>query len=58
MSILNHLHSRDLDTHLHTVWMSEIEGTAVFPLWNLSGQMLGYQQYRPTAFKEKKQSAK
>ena len=54
MKIIDHLKSRYLDTHIHTVWTNEDEIMAVFPLWNLSGQMVGYQQYRPTADKEKK----
>lgn len=53
MNILAHLKSRDCDTNLHVVWVSEQEGTAVFPLWNLSGVMVGYQQYRPFASKKK-----
>lgn len=53
MSMLEHLWSRDCDTDLHEVWVSDQEGTAVFPLWNLSGMMVGYQQYRPSATKKK-----
>jgi hypothetical protein len=45
--MLEHLKSRHLDYNLHTVWLSEQELIATFPLWNLSGQMVGYQQYRP-----------
>lgn len=53
MTVLQHLHSRRLDTSLHRVWVDENEGVATFPLWNLSGQMIGYQQYRPCANKQK-----
>jgi hypothetical protein len=53
MTVLQHLHSRYLDTNLHRVWVDEDEGVATFPLWNLSGQMVGYQQYRPSAGKQK-----
>ena len=53
MTLLQHLHSRKLDTDLHRVWLNENEGVAVFPIWNLSGQLVGYQQYRPSATKEK-----
>lgn len=53
MTMMSHLQSRDLDFTVHTVWVSEEESTATFPLWNLSGQMVGYQQYRPTATKKK-----
>lgn len=38
---------------LHRPFLDPVEGVAVFPLWNLSGQMVGYQQYRPSAGKDK-----
>lgn len=47
MALLEHLHSRYLDTNLHYVWLDENEGVATFPLWNLHGKLHGYQQYRP-----------
>lgn len=53
MSVLQHLHSRYFDTKLHTHWVDEEEGVATFPLWNLTGKLVGYQQYRPAG--EKKQ---
>ena len=37
----------------HTAWVDEDEGVASFPLWNLSGQMVGYQQYRPYGDKKR-----
>lgn len=46
-----HLKSRHVDLNLHRVWVDDAEGVAVFPLSNLSGVLLGYQQYRPTADK-------
>lgn len=52
MTVLQHLHSRYLNTELHTTWVNEDEGVATFPLWNLSGGMVGYQQYRPTGDKK------
>lgn len=36
----------------------EKEGVFTFPLWNLSGQMVGYQQYRPDADKGRKDNPK
>lgn len=54
MTILEHLHSRYLDLSVHRVWVDEETGLATFPLWNLSGQLVGYQQYRPSASKEAK----
>lgn len=53
-AVFKNLKSRHLDMNLHTVWIDEDSGVAVFPLWNLSGQLVGYQNYRPNATKEKK----
>jgi hypothetical protein len=41
-----------MDMTLHRVWLGE--DVATFPLWNLSGQLVGYQQYRPHASKDEK----
>jgi len=54
MTVLQHLDSRYLNTNLHRVWVDEAQGVATFPLWNLSGQFVGYQQYRPNADKQVK----
>lgn len=54
MTVLEHLKQRRLNVDLHTVWVDESDGVATFPLWNLSGQMVGYQQYRPAADKARK----
>jgi hypothetical protein len=51
MNLLQHLKDRHLDLALHTAWVDEEEQVVTFPLWNLSGQMVGYQQYRPGASK-------
>lgn len=53
MSVLENLKSRHFDTNVHTVWVDEDEGVATYPLWNLSGQMVGFQQYRPAADKKR-----
>lgn len=53
MTILQHLRSRYFDTELHTAWIDENEGVATFPLWNLSGKLVGYQQYRPIGDKKR-----
>lgn len=52
-SVRQNLIDRHLDLHLHPVIIDEAEGTATFYIWNLSGCLLGYQQYRPSV-KEKK----
>ena len=47
MDVKTHLLARGLNPDLYTVsWDDE---TACFALWNLSGQWVGYQQYRPFA---------
>jgi DNA primase len=53
-SILQHLVSRHVDLNLHRPVMDETERVATFFLYNLSGQIVGYQQYRPDASKDKK----
>lgn len=45
-----HLESRHCDLELHRPILGE--DTATFYLWNLSGQLVGYQQYRPTGDKK------
>lgn len=34
--------------------ITAFDDVVIFPLWNLSGQYIGYQQYRPDASKERK----
>jgi hypothetical protein len=50
--VVNHLASRLCPVDVCHVWLSE--DTATFPLWNLSRQLVGYQQYRPGVPKEAK----
>jgi hypothetical protein len=52
VTVLENLKSRHVDLNVHTAWVDEEEGVATFPLWNLSGQMVGYQQYRPAGDKK------
>lgn len=56
--LLNHLKYRHLDVALHRPIIDDEEGVATFYLWNLSGQMVGYQQYRPGADKQAKNHPK
>ena len=53
-----HVIGRHVDLDLHTVWLDELERVAFFPLWNLSGQLVGYQAYRPDAEKVQKNDTK
>jgi hypothetical protein len=53
MTVLENLKSRHFDLSVHTAWVDEDEGVATFPLWNLSGQMVGYQQYNYKKDKKK-----
>lgn len=50
----SHLLSRHMNLELHNPVLDNEENVATFYLWNLSGKMVGYQQYRPDATKEKK----
>ena len=45
-----------MDMDLHRPILDPVEGVITFMLWNLSGQMVGYQQYRPEAGKDRKNS--
>jgi phage/plasmid primase-like uncharacterized protein len=51
-SLKNHLKERHLDLNKSRVWLDGAENVATFPLWNLSGEMVGYQQYRPDGDKK------
>lgn len=51
--VLNNLKSRHLNLDLHKVWVCEELRCATFPLYNLTGQLVGYQRYRPEGTKEK-----
>lgn len=53
MTVLENLKTRHFDLNVHTAWIDEDEGVATWPLWNLSGQMVGFQQYRPAATKKR-----
>ena len=53
-----HLKSRHLDLELHRPVLDEVEGVATFYLWNLSGQLVGYQQYRPLGEKKPQNNPK
>jgi len=50
MSITKHIISRDFDITKHHVWISDV---ATFPLYNLSGQLVGFQRYNPLGSKKK-----
>ena len=50
--LYTHLVDRCVDFNLHCVWLDEVKQVATFPLYNLAGSLLGYQQYRPDGSKE------
>jgi len=51
--IVEHLKQRRLTPGLYSgVWLNEHEDICTFGLWNLSGQLVGFQQYRPLALKK------
>lgn len=51
-SIVQHLKRRHLDIDLHRPIIDEEGRIATFYLWNLSGGLVGYQQYRPEGEKK------
>lgn len=51
-TVLQHLYERHLDVELHQPLVDEEGRVATFLLWNLSEQLVGYQQYRPEGSKE------
>lgn len=53
-----HLKSRHLDLELHRPMVDELDRVATFYLWNLSGQLVGYQQYRPEGEKKPQNNPK
>lgn len=53
MNMYQHLQDRHLNTHLYN-GVLVYDDVVVFFLWNLSGQLCGYQQYNPNATKEKR----
>ena len=53
-----HLLDRHLDLDLHRPIIDEAAGVATFYLWNLSGQLVGYQAYRPAGEKKAQNNPK
>ena len=51
MNLVEHLKSRHLDLELHRPVLDLENNVATFYLWNLSGSLCGFQQYRPEASK-------
>jgi DNA primase len=51
MNLTEHLLMRHVDITLHQPIIDDQEDIATFRLWNLSGELIGFQQYRRTGFK-------
>ena len=51
-TVLEHLKDRHLDVELHRPMVDEVDRVATFFLYNLSGQLVGYQMYRPEGSKK------
>lgn len=47
MKLVKHLEERGMNPKLYSYAKSYSASTVTFYLWNLSGQLVGYQQYRP-----------
>lgn len=50
-NIRKNLDERGVDFNRVSVWVDERNDTATFPIYNLSGQMVGYQFYNPAGKK-------
>lgn len=57
-SIRDHLKERHINFELHRPMIDEVERTATFYFWNVSGAIVGYQQYRPDVGKARKNHPK
>lgn len=57
-TVVEHLKDRHLDLELHRPVVDEVDRVATFYLWNLSGQLCGYQQYRPEGEKKPQNNPK
>lgn len=57
-NLQDYLHSRRFDASKHSVWYDDEELVVTFPLWNLSGQLVGYQQHRPFVLDKKLDNVK
>ncbi len=57
-SVTQHLVDRHLNLDLHRPVVDEVERVATFFLYNLSGQLVGYQQYRPEGEKKPQNNPK
>ena len=59
MKLIRHLKERGMDPSLYCgVGYSYSATKITFPLWNLSGQMVGYQAYRPNKVSKKNNNPK
>jgi hypothetical protein len=56
MNVTQHLKDRHVNLDLHRFLVDEEEKVACVLMYNLSDQIVGYQQYRPLADKTKKNS--
>ena len=57
-SLVDHLKSRGMKPDLYSATFDEEERIATFYLFNMSGHIVGYQQYRPDADKKQKNDPK
>jgi hypothetical protein len=58
MNLTQHLTYRHVDQNLHKVWLDDENYRATFPLYNLAGQLMGYQRYFPHGDKKLNNDAK
>jgi hypothetical protein len=57
-TVVEHLRDRHLNLELHRPVVDEVERVATFYLYNLTGSLVGYQQYRPEGEKKTQNNPK
>ncbi len=58
MKLVKHLEERGMNPKLYNLQKSYSASAITFYLWNLSGQLVGYQQYRPNKTEKKTNNPK
>lgn len=58
MKLIKHLEERGMNTKLYRFARNYSTTCITFYLWNMSGQMVGYQSYRPDKFEKKTNNPK
>lgn len=58
INILENLNQRQFDINRYLCWIDNVENLLTVPLFNLSGEIVGYQQYNPNSSSKKQNNPK